>query len=375
MSLWRSLLVLVGIGAVAQAATPSRDPLVLDGADNFVVSGQGARVELTGNVRFHRGDVKFFSRVAIWDRAIDQVRFEGNFRLEHPAGKLTADVGRYERASGSATAEGNAVLLDSSGEVSVRAGWIRYDRRARVAEASMNPVFQRITRDSAHSDTVRILANQLTWREVDSVAEANGNVRISRGELQATCGRARLDQKNRRISLNESPVTTFGKRNLLGKTMWLDVDFKKERIDRVTVYQDAVGNLVGDPDSAGVISSARVKGDTLIAEVDGDVMRSLLVARKARTESWDSRDSTRRDRLEGDSLRMFFDQGKMSSAWVAGNARSLQNWVEKGRTKGVNDVKGKVIRISFANGRLKRVRVEGKIQGVYNGTERKRRPE
>lgn len=84
------ILLLSGLAAAvpARRAAPG-DPLVLDGADNFVVQGRGAQVVLTGNVRFHRGDVRFRSRSAVWDRSIGQVRFEGDFRLEHPSGTLT----------------------------------------------------------------------------------------------------------------------------------------------------------------------------------------------------------------------------------------------------------------------------------------------
>lgn len=368
--------MIAGLLALVVAVAPPAEPLVLDGADHFEVAGRGALVTLSGNVRFHRGDVRFSSRQAVWDRALDQVRFEGDFVLRHPSGSLTARTGRYERSSGSAWAEGDALLLDSAGEVSVRAGSIRYDRNRRIAEARLDPVFRRVEAlPGGGSDTVRIQADLLRWKETDSVAEAEGRVRLRRGSLEATCGSAVFDQRTRVLALDRSPRATFGKRALSGRRMRLDVDLARERVDRVTVLDDALGELAGDPDSAGVATSARVRGDTLVAEVDGEVLRHLRVRREARTESWDSRDTARIDRLDGDSLDLGFQDGKMATALVEGRARSFHHWMEGDRLKGVNELEGATIRVAFADGRVRTLRVEGGSQGVWRGTEPHRREE
>lgn len=352
-------------------AKAKQEPLVLDGAKSFVVTNRGAFVELSGDVRFHRGDVQFRSDRAVWDRAQDVVRFEGAFHLNHPSGSIVSRSGRYERSSGSAWAEGDAVLADSAGDISVMAGIIRYDRTARLAEARRDPVFRRRSRadSTAAWDTVEIRAERLSYREQDSVAEARGNVRIRRGDLSATCGIASLDQKKRQLALQEAPKAAFSGRKLSGRSMVIDLDLAKERIRRVAVYKDAVGLLEDDPDSAGVVAMSRVLGDTLVAEVDGSRLKELLVTRKARGESWTSQDTSRIDRLDGDSLRLSFRSGKIDTAWVRGNAKSFYHWLDKGRMKGTNQAQGRQIRIAFAEGRIRRIRVEGAAQGVYNGAE------
>ncbi len=365
------LLATPSTPAARPAPTPPPEPLVLDGARSFQVQGRGALVELIGDVRFHRGDVRFRSDRAVWDRASDAVRFEGAFKLEHPSGSITSDRGRYERSSGSAWAEGNAKLRDSSATVAVDAGIIRYDRRARLAEARRDPVFQRMSRPDSTSpwDTLEIRADVLSYRELDTVAEALGNVRLRRGDLSATCGAATLDQRKRQLSLREAPHAALKGRKLSGRSMVLDLDIKREEIRRVSVYRDAEGLIAGDPDSAGVVSTSRVRGDTLVADVQGSRLSGLVVTRKARGESWTSNDSTRVDRLDGDSLRLAFREGRIDTAWVRGNAKSHYHWLDKGTLKGINEAKGKSIRIAFAEGRIRRIRVEGAAQGVYNGTE------
>jgi hypothetical protein len=368
------LAFLASLSVAAKPATPAKpkqEPLVLDGARSFVVTGRGASVELTGDVRFHRGDVKFRSDRAVWDRAQDVVRFEGAFQLTHPSGSIVSQTGRYERSSGSAWAEGDAVLADSSGDITITAGIIRYDRTARIAEARREPVFRRrSTSDSTKGwDTIEIKAERLQYREDDSVAEARGNVRILRGELSATCGVAVLDRRKRQLSLQEAPKASLSKRRLSGKTMVLDLDLAREEVKRVAVYKEAVGLLEGDPDSAGLVTTSRVLGDTLFAEVDGSKLRELLVTRKARGETWTSKDSARIDRLDGDSLRLSFRAGRIDTAWVRGNAKSFYHWLDQGRMKGVNEAQGRIIRIAFNDGRIRRIRVEGTAKGVYNGTE------
>ena len=365
------MLALVLLGLLGSKPT-SNEPLVLDGAEKFVVEGRGALVVLTGNVRFHRGDVRFRSASAVWDRRADQVRFDGDFRLEHPSGTLTARSGRYEKGTGSAWAEGAAHLVDSSGKATLDAGLIRYDRQARQAEASMAPVFRKLpdrtARDTSR-DTTEIRGDKLTWRETDSVAEAKGKVRIRRGKLQATCGQASLDERTRKLLLQESPSAFLERKTLSGKTMVLDVDLKKERIQKVVVLQEARGELVGDPDSAGRVQTARVAGDTLVADVDGDVLRQLLVTHKARGTSFTDRDTTRRDELWGDSLKLDFLAGRMKSAWIRGNARSVYHHREKNVDKGRNEARGNTIRIAFDDGKVRKIRIDGSAKGTFYGTQ------
>jgi lipopolysaccharide export system protein LptA len=371
---------LLAIAAATVLAVPAKDdkkrpvnePLMLDGADKFVVTGRGAYVELTGNVRFHRGDVKMSSRHAVWDRTADQVRFEGDFRLDHPSGRLTAANGRYERSSGSAWAEGNAHLQDTSGRTTLDAGVIRYDRTARRAESFSAPVFRRISGTGSVRDTTQITADQLVWRETDSVAEANGRVRLIRGKLVATCASAKLDQKTRKLTLEGSPLATMQKRTLSGKSMILDVDLKKERIEKVLVLKDARGDVTGDPDTAGVTTVSRIYGDTLVAEITNDVLKSLFVTRKAKGISWTSLDTTRRDELDGDTLRLDFEAGKMRSALIKGNAKSTYHHMDKSVLKGRNVANGQTIRIAFRDGRVQRIRIEGAAKGTYYGTERRK---
>jgi hypothetical protein len=54
---------------------------------------------------------------------------------------------------------------------------------------------------------------------------------------------------------------------------------------------------------------------------------------------------------------------------VRGNAKSFYHWLDQGRMKGVNEAQGRIIRIAFNDGRIRRIRVEGTAKGVYNGTE------
>jgi hypothetical protein len=151
--------------------------------------------------------------------------------------------------------------------------------------------------------------------------------------------------------------------------MVLDIDLRKEKIRKVVVLQDARGTMVGDPDSAGRRQMERVFGDTLVAELDGDALREVLVVHKARGTSFTDLDTTRRDELWGDSLRLVFRAGKMKSAWIRGNARSVYHHMEKNVDKGRNEARGRTIRIAFDDGKVHRIRIDGAAKGTYYGTE------
>lgn len=297
---------LLGLLCLARPAGDKGEPLILEGAEHFTVEGRGAMVNLVGNVRFHRGDVKLRADQALWDRSQDVVNFNGNFQVDHPSGKIRSFSGRYERATGSAMATNGAVLTDSTGKVTLTANTVTYNRLTRTAEAFGAPVFRKI--DTL--DTLEIRAQRLIWQEKEKIAQALGDVTLRKGTLVAKASEARLEQNSHKLFLRGSPVATMGKRVLKGREIQLIVDLKTQKIREITVNRNAEGVFQNDPDSSGQVNSGRLSGDTLHALVDGDVLKDVWVWNGAKGSSW-SRDTTRKDELEGDSIGFTFDGKKL----------------------------------------------------------------
>ncbi len=300
------IFALLAMLFLAHPSVDRGEPLILEGADHFTVTGRGATVDLVGNVRFHRGDVRLRADRALWDRAQDVVTFSGNFKVESPSGTIHSDMGRYERTTGSAWAMGAARLVDSSGKVTLTAAQVRYSRPERLVEAVGDPVF----RQQDAKDTLEVRALRLLWQERERVAQAFDNVRLRKGGMTATASKARLEEQSRRLFLSGSPTALMGERRLRGGEMLLLVDLKTRKIREISVYRKAEGEFQGDPDAKGQIQNGRLYGDTLHALVKDDALEDVLVWKGARSLSWNGADTGRRNELEGDSLHFAFEAGK-----------------------------------------------------------------
>lgn len=392
--------------ALARPAADRGEPLILDGADRFTVAGGGRQVELVGNVRFHRGDVKLRSDKALWDRTQDVVNFNGAFRVEHPSGTIRSNDGRYERSSGSAWATGNALLTDSTGKVTLSAGQVRYSRPDRTAEATGAPVFRQVD----PTDTTEVRAHRLVWQERERIAQALGNVTLRKGAVTAHASSAKLDERNRLLTLQGNPEAVMGKRRLKGREMRLVVDLKERKIREIDVFKDAIGDFSSDTDTGAQGHSGRLSGDTLHALVDGESLRDMSVWKGAKGLSWRNGDTARKDELEGDSLRFSFDgkklkevrawrkatgrfRGEADSAGVSqlgtlsadtlvaafedGAFRSVAVWPKaKGLswrsddTARKDELEGDSIGFAFKGRRLESARVKGKARSLYHQSEK-----
>jgi len=365
------LASLLALLSLARPAPDKGEPLILEGADHFSVAGAGKQVELTGNVRFHRGDVKLRSDKALWDRTQDVVNFQGGFQVEHPSGTIRSVNGRYERASGSAWAMGNALLTDSSGKVTLTASDVRYSRPDRTAEAFGNPVFRKLD----PNDTLEVRGNRMVWQERERVAQAIGNVSLRKGSVTARANLARLDELNRTLVLQGNPSAVMGKRVLSGQEMRLVVDLKRQTIREIKVLKKAIGTFIGDPDSSGQIQSGRLTGDTLLAVVDGDTLHDISVWKGAKGFSWKGVDSTRHDDLEGDSIRFSFDGKKLKQvrAWRKASGR-FRGDADSAGVSQIGTLSADTLVANLVNGSFRDVSVWPKAKGLSwrsNDTARK----
>lgn len=357
-------MILAALLAALSLARPSADkgePLILDGADRFTVTGGGRQVELVGNVRFHRGDVKLRSDKALWDRTQDVVSFNGAFRVEHPSGTIRSTDGRYERTSGSAWAIGNALLTDSTGKVTLSASQVRYSRPDRTAEATGAPVFRQVD----PTDTTEVRAHRLVWQERERIAQALGNVTLRKGAVTARASSARLDEKNRLLTLQGNPEAVMGKRRLKGREMRLVVDLKERKIREIDVFKDAVGDFASDTDTGSQGQSGRLSGDTLHALVDGESLRDMSVWKGARGLSWRNGDTARKDELEGDSLRFSFDGRKLKQvrAWRKATGR-FRGDADSAGVSQIGTLSADTLIADFEDGAFRSVSVWPKAKGL-----------
>jgi lipopolysaccharide export system protein LptA len=365
------LLALVFLAAIS---APDREPLIMENADHM--EGFRARGEyiLSGHVRFRHGELRFETERAVWQRDQNRVFCETGIRITHRGSLLTADHGSYDKNGNQAQAEGNVFMRDSSGEVEATGGRLTYDRVRREAVLTGNPVARRIYPDTTKStdtvrskgpDTLSIRGETLRYRDSSGIAEARGNVVITRRDLRITCGRAEYRKQADSMFLWESPVVKVDESEVKGIMMRLGLHGEELRGMMVTGQAEAL-SLEKATDSTRAHKS-RVEGDSLFVAFRQGSVDSVQVFRRATGTYFDVDRPQYVNRMSGDYMVLRFQEKRVHDAEVLGTAKSTYYHFEKDSLKGKNRAEGDTIALAFRQGKIDEVLVKGLARGVYEG--------
>ena len=378
----RALAGLVGLGCAAGAsvAAPPSPPLVMENADKLEGVRSTGEYVLSGNVRFRHGDLRLETQRALWQRERNRVISETAMRITNRGALLTADRGSYDRNADRAEAVGRVFMRDSSGEVEARAERLDYDRVGRVAVLSGDPVARRFyparpaqsaqpghdAARSAPADTLSIRALRLRYNDSLGIALAEGEVVITRRDLHITCGRAEYRQKEDSLILYEKPVAQVEDSEIRGAVIRLGLAGEELRGLRVRGQAEAL-SYEKATDSSDARRS-RVTGDSLFMAFDDGAVDSIEVFTHAEGTYWEVGKPEYVNRMNGDYMVMRFRDRQAREAQVLGSARSTYYHFEGDSLKGRNRADGDIIALQFESGKIGEVLVQGRAEGVYEGT-------
>jgi len=344
-------------------------PLIMDHADSLYVDRTHGYLVLHGNVKFHHDSIQFSTQHATWNKSADLVRCENGFLFLHPKGSMHAKAGEYSRKDQKAEAMGNVVARDSSGEGTYFGEHMIYDRKNDFLDLISAPKLQRYEKDTVkHTiDTLTIVARRITYDRKKDFATAYGNVKITRGDLIVTCDTGWFDRKHNHLAMIGKPKCLLKENQLLGDSMYLELDVKGEKLKQVQVVRHAQGIQDEKPANGDPLKHTQVQGDTLFANFDNDKMKDLTVNRNAHGEFWEEDLKSYVNKMSGTNLHLDFDDGKMKLAKVLGTAKSTYWYTDKDRKiSGRNEAMGDSIFVTFDSSKVKRLRMLGKLaSGVF----------
>ncbi len=363
--------------APAQAAAPPEPPLNIT-ADN--VSGthgpEGDTVLLKGNLHVTRdrslltadagrylrargmlyldGHVKMVDSTttatcdhASYSETDDVLQLSGNVTVVDRDATLLAPSGTYYRKSGIAELWGgveghdreqrllceratyirDSMLIHARGEVrgfddqhqlELRARAIDYDRGRHEAVATGAPLM--LVKDD-RGKAAEIRATTLRLNTESRVAEAIDSVTVQRDTLRARADYALFDDRANRGWLFGHPSAWDGHSTVRGDT--LEMWTHERRLERVVVRGGAEMDYLGARPPAQSESS-RLTGARLDAHFTGDRMDSLVATGKAMNlyaALPQAGKSAERNSAEGDTITVFFKEGKIDHARVEGGAQ------------------------------------------------------
>lgn len=276
---------------------------------------------LTGNVNGEGTEGRFAARELRYFRLENRVELHDEVRLEEKTRILTSDRLDYETTTRNAIATGNVAIFDSSDSTTITGQRCALNRGTDdVFVTGGPPALDRPGR--AGEAPLHLIADTLEMRR-STLGNARGNVRIRRGAVNATCGRAVYDFDNDYLRLLESPVAADSEGTVRGDSM--AVIMRKKEAERLEVLGHARIDYAPDakPGERNVVI-----GDTLIALMD----------------------STGVTQIE-----------------VHGGAHSLYipSPTDREGDVGQNLSRGKIIRVAFARGEARRVDLQGSASGDY----------
>lgn len=363
-------------GAPARAPSP---PLVMENADRLEgVRSTGEHI-LSGNVRFRHGDLVLETQRAVWQRPQNRVISEQGMRVTQRGALLTADHGIYDRGTDRAQAEGRVYMRDSAGQVEARSDRLDYDRVTRVAELSGGPVARRFypaglsypggdsskIPEETPADTLVIRGRKLRYNDSTGVAEAEGQVVITRRDLRITCDRAEYRGKQDSLILRGTPVAKIGESEIRGALIRMGMQGEALRGLRVRGAAQAL-SFEKATDSTRARRS-RVTGDSLFAAFKDGALDSVEVFAGAEGTYWEPARPAYVNRMSGEYMVLRFRDKEAREADVLGSARSTYYHFERDTLRGRNRAGGDAISMTFEGGKVRDVLVRGSASGVYEG--------
>ncbi len=354
-------------------------------ADRFVdrvVDGEPVSC-MFGNVFIDRDTTTVRADTAYFYRDRELYEFVGNVHVTRNEAVLTCDRGLYNRNFGTGDFYGDVRLVEGevigTGDIGQARGEGRYLRL--IGDALL------VTPDySVRGDT--IFQDRLTGE-----GEAFGDVSIMEpGALNLVTGQHAIFREDGDVAeVDREPVLTSREQagGALHSESGLMRFFRRENrvvmIDSVLIRQEltlatadtavAYGQermvLTGNP-TVSMGTASTMYGERMDFYYGGGELRRLIIVGEARMED-SSPDSLATvyqglptmDILEGDSITIDLEEGKIRRSVVVGNAHSRYTPLGLDDEVATNDATGDTIVIHFRDSRVARVRVNGNADGEY----------
>lgn len=286
-------------------------------------------VWLRGRVRLEDSSRALDAAVVAYRPEADSITAYGRVRARQAHGFLLADTLLFDAKNRGMMAAGNVRIVDSTEDMSIRAGWYRYEGRDSFAVVAREPMLTKGQGDTA----VTVFADSMRLERDRRRAVAWGNVRIERGALKAECDSVAYD----------------------------------ERAEQLVLYGTPQATQRTESDSTATVST--LYGDEIMLFLDGTNVRRIEVERSARgvaTEVDSTGGPLGEQWIVGRKIVFHIDGERVTEVEVFGQARSRYvPTVAQRQAEGINEASGDTIRISFSGSRMKKVVLLGGVQGVY----------
>lgn len=277
--------------------------------------------ELVGNATFENAKSKVKGQRIDYDKKTEAFKVKGQSVISDPPYIISAESIDYDKVTNTAFADGNVIWQDTSSGINIISDHLNYQEATGYVKAT-NDTGKPLMQNISGGDTLYLSADILTSfseYETDSLGIidtinyliADNNVQIMRPSLQAVCDSLVYQDRDSLFVLIDSPV------------VWSD--------------------------------SSQITGDTIQIYLADDDIDKMEVFPKAFMTN--SADLIYFNQISGKRITALFDQGKLATMDVIGNARSLYYMLDELKAYiGVNSTECSKIRFRFFENEIKSIK-------------------
>ncbi len=289
--------------------------------DRAIYNPTARTVVLEGNVRLQQGKTVLTAhKITYWEDTRKAIA-EGNVRLTQPGRELRTPYLIYYYETDAARAEQMVTIVDDSQRVVITARRGEYRPEEHLAFVEQQAHFMQV--DSTESDTLHIFAHRLAYYfRPQRVAIASQQVRVLQNNMEATCDSIIYRLEDSTAVLRVQPVARQEGNQLMGEAIMLHLT--GNRVRQITVR----GN------KAHAVSVA----DSL--------------------QGWENQ-------LDGKIIQLYLHKGQLDYLEAIQQASSLYYVEDKGKWVGKNTASADTIRVFFQEGKVDSIVVKGGAEGIY----------
>lgn len=348
MKRWWWILCLTAV-----ATAQERTPLNLDHADWFTSSETNGvrRQELRGNVRMSKDTLTVDCQQALYFPDSGIVIFSINVCFRDPSRTLFADEVRYNEYTEEVNAN-SRVRVYQGDSMSVTCNRAQYFERlrqghlyddVRIREEKKRVLLTGKQGFIDHERRYGRVFGKPVMTERDSLSKLLTEVH---GDTVEYFGFEKRVRVLNNVRIDRDSLTATG----------LTLDY-------FTELRTAI--LTGAPEA--VRAEDHVSGDTirLFFEKDEKLSRVEVNGHAVATSPADSGFAEPKNRMDGQTMTLFVNDGTMESVLVEGTATATYFIRDKQKKSGMNVTSGDRLRVLFENRKISRIRVEGGTEGTY----------
>lgn len=277
--------------------------------------------QLVGNATFENEKSKVEGQRIDYDKKTEAFKVKGQSVISDPPYIIAAESVDYDKVSNTAYADGNVEWQDTSAGTTIICDHLNYQESTGYVKAT-NDTGHPLMRNVSEGDTLYLSAETLTSYseyETDTLGVvdtinylvADNEVKIMRPSLQAVCDSLVYQDKDSLFLLLDDPVVWSDSSQITGDT--IEIYLVNDNMDKMEVYPKAF--MVNSPDLVYY------------------------------------------NQISGKRITTSFEEGKLTTMDVLGNARSLYYMLDDFKAYiGVNSTECSSIRFTFKENQIKDIK-------------------